>query len=100
MTLDILTMFSVPRVNVIESDSGFSIEVLGRTGMKYRERDRTLFVDSEVLAPGKGIAIFTNSIKNWDPPYSEESISSEKKLEIISNIRSAIDFKQQPLEIL
>jgi hypothetical protein len=93
-------MFTVPKVNVIESDAGFSIEVLGRTGMKYREGDRTLVVDSEVLAPGKGIAIFTNSIKKWAPPHSELLISPEKKVMIISNIKAAIDFKQQPLEIL
>jgi len=93
-------MFSAPRANVIESDAGFSIEVLGRTGMKYREGDRALFVDSEVLAPGKGIAIFTNSIKKWDAPNGEEPISPEKKAAIISNIKAAIDFKQQPLEIL
>ena len=28
-------MFHIPRVNVIESESGFSIEILGRTGMEY-----------------------------------------------------------------
>jgi hypothetical protein len=93
-------MFFVPRLNVVESDAGFSVEVLGRTGMKYREGDRTLFVDSEVLAPGKGIAIYTNSIKHWDQPHDAEALSAEKKAEIVNNIERAIAFKKQPIEIL
>jgi hypothetical protein len=32
-------MFSIPRVNVIESDNGFSVQVLGRVGLCYREGD-------------------------------------------------------------
>jgi hypothetical protein len=93
-------MFFVPRVNVIESDAGFSIEVLGRTGMKYREGQKTLLIDSEVLAPGKGIAIFASSISRWDAPHSEELISPQTKAAIVCNIKAAIAFKQQPLEIL
>jgi len=58
-------MFIIPRTNVIESDEGFSIEVLGRTGMMYGKHGKTLFIDSEVLAPGKGIAIFSDSIRDW-----------------------------------
>jgi Immunity protein 74 len=93
-------VFSIPRVNVIESDTGFSIEVLGRTGMRYHEGERTLLVDSEVLAPGKGIAVFSKSIKEWDPPHSGESITAEKRAEIVDNIRRAIEFQNQPIEIL
>ena len=93
-------MFFVPRVNVIESDTGYSIEVLGRTGMRYREGDKTLFVDSEVLATGKGIAIFTNSITRWSQPHESESISSEKKAAIIKNIQQAMEFQKEQLEIL
>lgn len=93
-------MFHVPRTNVIESDSGFSIEVLGRTGMRYREGERSLFIDSEVLAPGKGIAISSKSIKRWDSPHSPELITPEKKEEIINNIRMAMEYKNQAVEIL
>jgi Immunity protein 74 len=92
-------MFSIPRVNVIESDSGFSVEVLGRTGMKYREGKKTLFIDSEVLAPGKGIAISTKSMKNWEQPHQEDLISDEKRAAIVKNIKAAMEFKNEPLEI-
>lgn len=93
-------MFTVPRVNVTESDAGFTVEVLGRTGIRYREGHRSLFVDSEVLAPGKGIAIFVNSIRAWDPPSGQEPIRAEEKARIVANIKSAMDFRQEPIEIL
>jgi Immunity protein 74 len=93
-------MFFVPKVNVIASDEGFSVEVLGRTGIEYREGDRAMFVDSEVLAAGHGIAIFKASLKCWKPPHDTEPLSDEKKREILRNISSAIGFRKQPVEIL
>jgi hypothetical protein len=93
-------MFSIPRVNVIESDTGFSVEVLGRTGMKYREGKKSMFIDSEVLAPGKGIAIFSKSIRQWDPPHDVSLIGPDEKEQIINNIRSAMEFQNQPLEVM
>jgi hypothetical protein len=92
-------MFFVPRVNVIESDAGFSIEVLGRTGMRYREAARSLLVDSEVLAPGKGICIASKSIREWEPPHDRELIDSDKKATIINNIKEALAFRNEALEV-
>jgi len=93
-------MFFVPRVNVVESDAGFSIEILGRTGMKYREGEKSLFVDSEVLVQGQGIAISSKSIREWDPPYTASPISPEKRDAIINNIRQAMEYQNEPLEVL
>ncbi len=93
-------MFFIPRVNVIESDKGFSIEVLGRTGMKYREGSRSMFIDSEVLMPGHGIAIIPGSIKHWDPPHDSEVVDSQKREEIIINIREALAFRNAPLKVI
>jgi hypothetical protein len=43
-------MFTSPRPNLCESSDGFSVEVLGRTGLRYCEGGRQMFVDSEVLS--------------------------------------------------
>ena len=67
-------MFSVPRVNVIESDEGFSVEVLGRTGLLYSEGVKSMHIDSEVLASPGGIAIIEKSIRGWNPPHNNELI--------------------------
>lgn len=93
-------MFTVPRVNVIANDEGFSVEILGRTGIEYREGAKSLFVDSEVLAVGKGIAVFANSIRNWSPPYEREGITSDERQRIVRNICRAMEFRNQAIEVL
>jgi hypothetical protein len=93
-------MFSTPKVNVVSSDEGFSVEVLGRTGIEYREGGKAAFVDSEILATGHGIAVFKNSIKGWRPPHDKEGITAEQRQRIIENIRRAIEFQRQPVEVL
>ncbi|HUB77548.1 MAG TPA: hypothetical protein VMB03_02070 [Bryobacteraceae bacterium] len=89
-------MFSIPRVNVVESDAGFSIEVLGRVGMRYREGDRSVLIDSEVLAR-KGISIASKSIRFWEP--GRQQVSEEEKETIIHHIREALAFRNEFLEV-
>jgi hypothetical protein len=90
-------MFTTPRNNVIESDEGFSVEVLGRTGLKYVEGDRTLKIDSEVLSPPSGMAVFTASIRTWEPPHAGEAVDSAAKARVIDNVRRA--FKHRGFSI-
>jgi hypothetical protein len=92
-------MFSIPRVNVVESDTGFSIEVLGRVGMRYRQGDRSVLIDSEVLARN-GIAVAKKSIRFWEGPQGREQISEGEKAIIIDNIREALAFRHEFLEVL
>lgn len=98
--MQIIDMFSSTKPNVIVSDEGYSVEILGRTGIKYCEGDKCMFVDSEVLSTGHGIAVFKKSIKAWKPPHEKEGVTEEKKEKIIDNIRQAIAFQKQPIEIL
>jgi hypothetical protein len=92
-------MFTFPRANLFESDAGFSVEVLGRTGLRYREDSKSMFVDSEILTRGNGIQIFTKSIAKWDPPNHEELLTKEDKAHIIRNIREVFEFQKQPVII-
>jgi hypothetical protein len=57
-------MFEIPRVNVIQSDEGFSVEVLGRTGLLYTEGSKSLHIDSEVLVGPTDLLVYTNSIRS------------------------------------
>jgi len=86
-----LNEFSEPEVNVVQHTSGFSVKVLGRTGILYREHDRSMKVDSEVLA-ARGIALYTKSIRAWDPPYQDIPVTADDKSRIVSNIVSAIGY--------
>ena len=93
-------MFFVPRVNVIESDEGFSVEVLGQTGVRYTEGARAVFVDSEVLAvASSGLVIYESSIKQWDAPFSGD-IDVVTRKAIVKNIRRAFSFRGLEIEVM
>jgi hypothetical protein len=93
-------MFRTPRVNVIESDEGFSIEVLGRTGILYTEGPKTMLIDSEVLASPGGIAIIKKSIRAWNPPYEKEIIDDMKRITIIDNVRRAFHSQGEDISVM
>ena len=71
----------------------------GRSGLLYKEGDKTITVDSELLSESLGIAIFTNSIKSWEAPFNDEALSSEDRTRIIENIKKDLE-KQKHKVIL
>lgn len=81
--------------NLITSDEGFSVRVLGRVGLEYREGDRSAFVDSEVLVVG--IMVRSGSLSHWDAPYESETITGGRKEKIINNICRAFAFAGEPV---
>ena len=83
------------KTNIIESDEGFSVEVLGRIGLKYIENGKEFFVDSEIANPG--IIVFKDVINDWE---TKIRISDNKKREeIINNIIRAFQFKGIHIEV-
>ena len=92
--------FSAPRPNPIESDSGFSVEVLGRTGMRYVEGERSMFVDSEVLAKPGAMALWAETIKGWDPPHDAEAVGPDDRSRIVDNIRRAFESQGYELQVI
>lgn len=93
-------MFYSPRVNVIESDEGFSVEVLGWTGLLYKEGSKSLKIDSEVLASPGGIMVVKNSIRAWNSPHEDEPIDDNKREVIIENIQRAFRWKGEWITVM
>ena len=91
--------FSSPRPNLITSDSGFSVEVLGRTGLRYTEDDRTMLIDSQVLAR-HGIALYRSSLRRWEPPNDSLPIDEDQRNRIVENIRQAFIFMGDELVVI
>ncbi len=92
--------FSTPQVNVIKSDLGFAVEVLGQTGIRYTEGEKSIFIDSEALAKPGAIALYASSIKRWEPPHETDELESSDRDRIIENIRRAFKFKGHTLEVI
>ena len=90
-------MITSPRHNLYVSDEGFSVEVLGRTGLRYREGEKEVFVDSEVLTGPSGMVVYKSSIGQWAAPNPGVVISDVDRARIVENIHAV--FRAQGFEI-
>jgi hypothetical protein len=91
--------FSEPEANVIESSAGFSVRVLGRTGLRYVEGHRSVSIDSEVLAKPRAIAVFRDSIRAWEDSAGPAQLSDGDRDRIASNIKRAFESCGYEIEI-
>ena len=87
------SMFTNPRFNVYESSDGFSVEVLGFTGLCYREGAKQMFVDSEMGTGPSELSIRKSSIERWDQPHENEPVTDADRARIVENIRAAFRFQ-------
>ena len=88
-------MFTSSHPNHIESDEGFSIQVLGggRLGIIYREGKRAIKVLSDTAIDPYGYIIFKNSISHWDWQDSDSKIDEATRDRIIDNLSRAFLFQ-------
>jgi hypothetical protein len=91
--------FSTPEPNVTVSTAGFSVEFLGRTGIRYTDGERSMFIDSEVLAIPRTVAVFEPSIKAWNPPHRDEPVTALDRAHIIDNLRKALASRGSHLQL-
>ena len=90
--------FAEPAPNVIESDAGFSVKVLGRTGMRYTEGGRSVWIDSEVLATPRTMVMYKESMKVWEGEGAGP-LSAADRDRIADNIKRAFDSCGYELEV-
>lgn len=95
-----MTKFSVPRPNLYQASSGFSLEVLGRTGLRYSEGDRAMFIDSEVLAPPGGIVVYKDTIRAWQAPHDAEKLAENARSRILENVVAALRSQDVPVDVV
>ena len=93
-------MFTSPRPNLYESSNGFTVEVLGTTGLIYSERGWKMFVDSEVSTGNEGMIVYSSSIKRWEEPHTTDAISDAEKQRILNNIQDAFRFQGFEIHII
>ena len=67
-------------------DDVSSLERLGRDEYKYIEGERALTVQIEMLSGTPKRLIYSRTIKCWLPPHEHETISEQKRKEIIEKI--------------
>ena len=95
-----MSEFHSPRPNLYVSSDGFSVEVMGRVGMRYAEGGRTMAIDSEVLAVPRTMALISSSMRAWEPPNDGVALAPEERARIIANIRRAFDWQGADLQVM
>lgn len=66
----------------------YKVTVRGYSEIEYIEGEKKLIVGCESLAGDSGMVIYFDEIKNWEPPYEDEAISSDDLIRIKEHIIS------------
>jgi hypothetical protein len=90
--------FTEPEPNVIMSSAGFSVRVLGRTGMRYIEGERSVWVDSEMLAEPASVVMNPASMRAWEGP-DPAPVGNADRERVTANIKRAFDACGYKLEV-
>jgi hypothetical protein len=90
--------FSEPEPNVVTSTAGFTVRVLGRTGLRYSEGERSVWIDSEVLARPRALVMSKLSIRHWEGPDPQE-IGETERDRISANIERAFEARGYEIEV-
>ena len=98
--VDMEERFSEPEPNVIESGAGFSVRVLGRTGLRYTDGHKSVWIDSEVLAKPGAIAMYKDSIKTWDSSDRTELVNDADRIRIAENTKRAFESCGYELQVV
>ena len=94
-----MAVYTKPRGRLYESSDGYSVEILTRSLIKYREGPRALTVSSETLLPPAGLAVYTSTILRWDPPHDAEPISGDERRRVVDNIVAALGSQGIPVDL-
>ena len=94
-------MFSEPKVNVIDSDEGFSIETHGINSLEYREGDTSVFIFVEMAhKDGKFfVEVARDTIRHWSSSRGSRPVTEKERLTIIERIRAALKWKDTEIEV-
>ena len=86
-------MFKKKYNNLVESNEGYSVKILGRAGIQYREGSKIFYIDSEIECGLYDIVVYKKRIRDWESPIgSYEPIAEKKRDEIVANICQALLF--------
>jgi hypothetical protein len=88
---------SMPGPNLYK-EAGYSVGVLGRIGLRYREAGRSVFVDSEILSTQTRMVAHRGSIKRWDPSNELDALDEADRDRIIQNMRHAFESRRYSLQ--
>jgi [ribosomal protein S5]-alanine N-acetyltransferase len=73
--------------NVIESDKGFCVEILGKTSLKYIQNNKFTLIRFEITPTTNTLNIIENSVTQWS---SGEPVDDETRRKVVFNVAKAL----------
>jgi len=83
-----------------QSPAHVGITLLGRTGLRYTEDGRSMFVDSEMLAHPNSIVVYRESISRWDPPHESQTLSEGDRERVLASIVAALRLQGFDVDVI
>jgi hypothetical protein len=63
---------------------GRSVEILGRAGLKYIDKDKKYFIDSEMLVGGEfDLVIYSDSVRHYSDVSKNAPVPEDEKKGIV-----------------
>ena len=69
----------------------YRVKLKGRSGVEYSEGNKKILIGSEFMAGSKGMVIYSDTLKAWQPPYENDKLSIHERDRIKHNVTE--DFK-------
>ena len=76
----------------------YKVKLRGRSGVVYEEGGKTVQIEAEMLAEEIDLVIYFESIRHWESPHENESISLEERKRIKANVTAALKEKGLAIE--
>lgn len=73
-----------------------SIEILGRSGIRYAEGGRSAHIDSEMLIGNPACVLYVSSLKKWDDGTDVDDVSRNR---IVENVRRFFELQGFDIEL-
>lgn len=74
-----------------------SVEILGRSGIKYKDKDKIYFIDSEMLIESEfDVVIFLDSVRYYNDTSLDNPLSENEKKEVVQmviKLLNSVDIK-------
>lgn len=95
-------MFSIPAINVISSDEGFGVEILGHTRIRYFDGVAETHFSMEYATGISGLVIFARQNEIVGPPESSrigQALNDAEREKAVKNIRDAFQFTGWEIDV-
>lgn len=83
----------------VESDEGFTVELLGRVHLRYREGGRSILIGAERHADGMGYTVLSSPMGGWEAPHSSETLTDVEWQRVFRNVLAALEFLRMRIDV-